>query len=86
VRWKGDDRLLVVSNFGEVPHKFQLKLDEQTLKSMHLTDGWYKLTDQLTNEKELVLEVKNGKGKVELALAGLESFILKMDVLSDTSE
>jgi glycosidase len=86
VRWKGDDRLLVVSNFGEVPHKFQLKLDEQTLKSMHLTDGWYKLTDQLANEKELVLEVKNGKGKVELALAGLESFILKMDVLSDTSE
>ncbi|MDX8337967.1 alpha-amylase family protein [Draconibacterium sp. IB214405] len=86
VRWKGDNRLIVVSNFEEVPYKFQLKLDEETVKSLHLTDGLYKLTDQLASEDEFVLEVKNGKGEVELALAGLESFIFKMDVLSDVSE
>ena len=86
VRWNGDDRLIVVSNFEETSHKFQLKLDEKTLKAMHLTDGLYKLTDQLANEDELVLEVKNGKGKVEIALSGLESVILKMDLLADLGE
>ena len=86
VRWNGNDRLIVISNFEEAAHNFQLKLDEETVKALHLTDGLYNLIDQLTNEDEFVLEVKNGKGKVELELAGLESFILKMDVLSDVSE
>ena len=86
VRWNGDDRLIVVSNFEDVPHKFQLRLDEKTVKALELTDGLYNLTDQLGNGRELVLEVKNGKGKVELALPGLESFILKMDILADGIE
>lgn len=86
VRWNRDDCLIVVSNFEELPHKFQLKLDEKTLKAMHLTDGLYNLTDHLGSGKEFVLEVKNGKGKVEIALTGLESFILKMDLLADLIE
>ena len=86
VRWNGDDRLIVVSNFEDVPHKFQLRLDEKTVKALELTDDLYNLIDQLGSGRELVMEVKNGKGKVELALPGLESFILKMDVLADGIE
>jgi hypothetical protein len=78
VRWKADNRLIVLSNFEETVHKFQLKLNEQTIQALNLKDGSYKLLDQLSADKTFNLEVNNGRGLVDLELEGLESYIFKI--------
>ncbi|WP_347839174.1 alpha-amylase family glycosyl hydrolase [uncultured Draconibacterium sp.] len=78
VRWNGNDRLIIVCNFEEKEQKFQLKLDAETITQMDLKDGSYKLSDQLSDEINK-LEIKDGTGFINIGLAGLESFILKME-------
>lgn len=78
VRWKGDDRLLVVSNFEEKTQQLELKLDAETIQAMSLKEGSYKLADQLSGESNK-LEIKNGRGFIKLELAALESVIMKME-------
>ena len=78
VRWKGDERLIVVSNFEEAEHAFQLKMDAETVTSWRLKDGTYPLVDQLSRKDDLRLVVKKGQGYIDLVLPGLESHILKV--------
>ena len=78
VRWKGDKQLIVVSNFDENQHVFQLKIDEETVAAWSLEDGTYLLVDQLSRKDDLRLVVKKGQGYIDLVLPGLESHILKV--------
>ncbi len=78
VRWNGNDRLIIVSNFEETNHEFELKLDEETLQTWNLKDGKYKLSDQLGKTGDFELIVNGGNASVEIELDGLESFILKL--------
>ncbi|WP_346859132.1 alpha-amylase family protein [uncultured Draconibacterium sp.] len=77
VRFSKQERLIVVSNFKETEHAFQLKLDEETVGLLKLENGNYKLTDQLSGTDNFVLNVENGSASVALDLKGLESVILK---------
>lgn len=78
VRWNESERLIVVSNFEEANHKFQLKLDTETVQAMGLLDGTYELFDELLGKMNTKLIIKNGIGSVDVELASLQSFILKI--------
>ncbi|MCK3685937.1 alpha-amylase family protein [Maribellus sp. YY47] len=78
VRWKGDERLIIVSNFEEKEHAFQLRIDEETLEQLELEDGTFSLVDQLSGREDLQLIVKEGEGSIYLDLPALESYILKV--------
>jgi glycosidase len=77
VRWCNKEKLLIISNFEENPHEFQLKIDAETVKKLNLKNGSYKLTDQLSGKEEMELVV-NETGLVEIKLAALESMILEI--------
>ncbi len=79
VRWNGEDRLIVVSNFEEQAQRFQLKLDTGTIQAIGLKDGSYDLIDELSAGKKMELLVKDRVGSVDLELDGLQSFILKIE-------
>lgn len=78
VRWNNEERLIIISNFEEAAHAFHLKLDAGTIQAMNLKDGSYKLIDKLSGKRDWNLEVKEGKGSIEIELLGLESFILSL--------
>ncbi len=78
VRWQGDDCLVIVSNFDETEHNFQLKLDDETVQALDLKNGVYELKDQLSGKHNFELEVKNGIGFMNVEIMALESFILKL--------
>ncbi|MCE4566767.1 alpha-amylase family protein [Maribellus sp. CM-23] len=78
VRWKGDEQLIIVSNFEEAEHAFQLRMDGETVATWSLEDGTYRLVDQLSGKEDLRLVVKKGQGYIDLVLPGLESYILKV--------
>ena len=77
VRWSNDEKLLIISNFEENPHEFQLKIDAETVKKLKLKNGSYKLTDKLSGKEGMQLVV-NESGFVEVKLAALESMILEI--------
>ncbi len=78
VRWKDEERLLIVSNFEELAHKFQLKLPKELIEEWQLPDGTYALVDQLSGNQDFELEVKEGEASINLKLKELGSFILKL--------
>lgn len=79
VRWKEEDRLIVVSNFEETDHAFQLKLDPEIIEKWNLQNGTYILTDQLNKGSKIELVVENNSAFTDMKLAGLESVILKVE-------
>ncbi|MCX2679911.1 alpha-amylase family protein [Galbibacter sp. EGI 63066] len=80
VRWKGDEKLLVISNFDAENHcEFELKIPEDIIKEWDLEEGSYVLTDQLFGEQKADLILRNGKGSVKIALNPLQSFIFRLD-------
>jgi glycosidase len=78
VRWKNNERLIIVCNFDEHPQQVQLKIDAETIKKLNLKEGSYQLVDRLTGKKEMVLMV-NESGIVDVNLSGLESVILEIE-------
>jgi glycosidase len=78
VRWKNDERLLIICNFDEQAQQFQLKIDAETIKKLNLKEGSYQLVDRLTGKKGMVLMV-NELGIVDVNLSGLESMILEIE-------
>ncbi len=79
VRWSDEEKLIVVSNFdiSEV-HEFELKIPEEVILEWELQQGNYKLIDQLNNKLSHELLVEEGKGKIQITLQALESFILQL--------
>ena len=78
VRWKNDERLIVVCNFEEAIHSFRLLLDENTIQKWGLKNGAYELTDQLTGTANFELMVKNDSAFIDIELHPLESFIFRL--------
>jgi len=78
VRWKGGERLIIVSNFD--PNNtfgFELQLPEEVVLNWELTEGIYSLENQLSAQR-LELRVKDGKAATRIDLKPLESLILKI--------
>jgi glycosidase len=79
VRWIGDEKLIIVSNFNEKEtYGFELGLPQNIIENWNLKEGDYKVTDELYNEYSSILKVENNTAKVRVDLKPLQSFILKV--------
>ncbi|NNC49410.1 MAG: alpha-amylase [Flaviramulus sp.] len=79
VRWSENEKLIIVSNFdSDNRWEFNLKVPENIIKLWNLSDGNYKIEDEIYNKYSANLVVSNGLGNVNIALNALESFILKI--------
>jgi hypothetical protein len=79
VRWKDDDRLIVIANFDASDgFGFDLELPEEIVRTWKLEQGTYTLRDQLS-DRELRLQVSGTSGLVRIDLDPLESLILAIE-------
>ena len=84
-RGNEDEQWVIVSNFSEHDYfGFDLQLPDYLLGSWFLNDGTYTLTDALYNEKHTTLQIANGKGRLRVDIAPLESLIFKISKLVDS--
>ena len=84
-RGNEDEQWVIVSNFSEHDYfGFDLQLPAYLLGSWFLNDGTYTLTDALYNEKHTTLQIANGKGRLRVDIAPLESLIFKISKLVDS--
>ena len=79
LRWSDKERLIIVSNFEEMQHAFQLQLNPEMIRMWNLAEGTYNLSDQLGSEKAFEMSVSSDGAVIDLSLAGLESLVLKME-------
>lgn len=78
-RWKDNDRLIIVNNFDKKQkYHFNLIVSRELVSLWKLKDGKYTLNDQLKDKKAVLLEIKNGEGRLEYTLNANESVILKL--------
>ncbi|HET8735174.1 MAG TPA: alpha-amylase family glycosyl hydrolase, partial [Pricia sp.] len=75
VRWSGNERLIVVSNF-DVKDRFgfELKIPKEVIQAWQLSEGDHPVKDVLYGS-EHTLKVENGRGAVRVDVDPLESFI-----------
>ncbi len=84
-RGNEDEQWVIVSNFSEHDYfGFDLQLPDYLLGSWFLNDGTYTLIDALYNEKHTTLQIVNGKGRLRVDIAPLESLIFKISKLVDS--
>lgn len=78
VRWKGDERLIVVANFESSDgFGFELQLPGDLVGRWGLAEGNHTLVDQL-HGRQLSLKVADGKAATRIDLQPLESLILAL--------
>ena len=78
VRWKGEDRLLIVCNFdANVTYGFDLRLPEEIVSAWGLQEGEYAMEDQLSGHQQ-TLKVRESGAESRMDLPPLQSFILKL--------
>ncbi len=76
VRWKDDERLIIITNFDAIDRfGFELQLPEDLVETWNLKDGTYPLKDMLS-DRTMELQVKNGKAETRIDIDPLESLIL----------
>ncbi len=79
VRWKGQDRLVIVSNFDAGrSYSLDLKIPEEILAEWGLGAGSYPLQEQLYGTGTFNLEVADAMGSIQVELGPLESVILRL--------
>ncbi len=79
-RWKGDDRLVIVSNFDvEHTYNFEMGIPEDINTEWGLKDGLYNLSDQLSPGVKGQLTIVNGKGLLPIKLNPLESRVFQVN-------
>lgn len=79
VRWKDNDRLVIVSNFDARDRfGFELQLPAHVLRAWNLGDGTYQLRD-LFSDRILELSVSGDIAKTRVDLDPLESYILILE-------
>ncbi len=79
VRWKGEERLIVVSNFDASSGcRFKLAIDKNVIAQWNLKNGVYQLSDQLSGKDNFELVVEDNNASLKLEMEPLESFILKI--------
>lgn len=78
-RWSDTQKLIVITNFSWLTtSNFELKVPSDIIKKWNLKDGNYTLTDQLYRKSAIQLQVINGEGKAQIAIAPSESFIYQL--------
>lgn len=79
VRWKGEDRLVIVCNFdAERSYSLDLRLPEEVVGEWGLRAGSYSLQEMLYGTGDFRLDVSEGRGGIRVELAPLESVILRL--------
>ncbi len=78
VRWKGEDRLIIISNFdANDSFGFELQLPGEVIQAWDLQKGEYTLKDQLS-DASLKLILSGEKAETRVDLNPLQSLILKL--------
>ena len=78
VRWKDNDKVIVVSNFSDNNVDFELEISSDILKKMNISGGSVKLKDVLSESINL-LKIKDETGSVKIALLPLQSFVYQLE-------
>ncbi len=79
VRWSGDERLLVVSNFSaDKMLETTLDIPADIVSQWQLTDGRYALEGQLHADSLAEMLVENGRGTARIQLAALQSAVYRV--------
>ena len=74
-----NEKLIIVTNFSWVTtSSFDLKIPKDVIRQLELTDGEYKIKDELYNKSIVKLLVTNGEGTVNIKINPSESFIFKL--------
>jgi glycosidase len=77
LRWKGGDRLLVLSNFDRQKScEFDLQIPTELVGEMQLIPKNYELHDALGSDRQFDLLVTDSTAKIAIDLQPLESYIL----------
>ena len=77
LRWKGKNRLLVLSNFDrQETIAFELQIPSELVGEMQLRPKIYKLRDQLGTDSQFELMVTDSSAMVTIDLQPLKSYIL----------
>jgi glycosidase len=78
VRWKEEERLLIVCNFdSRDSFGFNLNLTQDVVQAWDLQEGNYALKDQLGGQSQELI-VKDGKAETRIEIKPLESFIFRL--------
>ncbi|WP_323847432.1 alpha-amylase family protein [Microbulbifer magnicolonia] len=77
-RWAGDEKLLVIANFGKESKEVKLQLPAELLQQWQLQDGKFAVADQLSSAKSHLV-VSEGKGEMSLQLEPLASHIFRIN-------
>ena len=78
VRWKGEERLIIVVNFdASETFGFDLQLPEELINLWNLQEGKYALRDQLSNET-LTMTLTEDKAVTRIDIQPLQSLILQV--------
>lgn len=79
VRWSGEDRLVIISNFDAADsYAVDLKIPPDLVSKLGLRNGNYALEDLLNGGNDIQLNVSEGVGHIALELQPLGSLILKL--------
>ena len=80
VRWDENEKLVIVSNFNaENSYGFDLQIPQNIISEWALTNGEYKMKDQLYNQYETTLKINDDRAFMRVDVKPLESFILKLE-------
>ena len=78
-RGNEEEQWVIVCNFSEHEnYGFDLQLPAYLLGSWFLNDGTYTLSDALYYEKQTTLYIENGKGRLRVDIAPLESLVFRI--------
>jgi predicted alpha/beta superfamily hydrolase len=79
VRWKDDERLIVLSNFDpDKSYDLEVRVPAEIIASWNLSDGRYMLDEQLYRRNHAQLIVDKGQGMLRITLGPLASVLLKV--------
>jgi len=79
VRWDENEKLVIVSNFNaENSYGFDLQIPQNIISEWDLTNGEYKMKDQLYNQYETTLKINDDRAFMRVDVKPLESIILKL--------
>lgn len=79
VRWRGSDKLIIVSNFdSDANYTFDLIVPANVISAWQLEDGNYAVVDQLYGKSSATLSVKKGVGTLSVSLGPLQSYAFEV--------
>ncbi len=80
VRWKENDRLIVLANFSaEKSFRIELKLDPETIDNWQLEMGEYTLRDVLSEDQTYELSFDGDEAQIELTIQPLQSYVFQLE-------